>query len=101
GLKSCVLKRVAAYPEVIFERRRFSEEAWTHDVEMLLVLADLKSARDADSALKNARRQNWLRVKDWTEISRYQQKSQAQAQRLYDAVTDSNDGVMQWVRLHW
>ncbi len=48
GLKSCVLVRVAAHPEVIYEDRDFSKAAWTHDFERLLVLADLKAVRDAD-----------------------------------------------------
>jgi hypothetical protein len=67
----------------------------------LLVLADLKAPRDADAAANLAFYDNWQRVKDWTEISRYHQKTQAQAQRLFDAVTDPNNGVMRWIRLHW
>src|SRR5439155_20354295 len=39
GLKSCVLVRVAAHPEVIYEDKRFSLNAWTHDLESLVVLA--------------------------------------------------------------
>jgi hypothetical protein len=69
GLKSCVLARVAAHPEVVYEDRKFSNDAWTHDIESLLVVADIKADRDADATANFARYQNWQRVKDWNERS--------------------------------
>ena len=48
-LKACVLARVAAHPEVVYEDRKFSYDAWTHDIERLVVMADIKSVRDADA----------------------------------------------------
>lgn len=101
GLKSCVLARVAAHSEVIYEDRKFSTAAWSHDIERLLVVADIKPARDADAAANATLYLNWQRVKDWDETSRYLQKTQVQAQQLFDAVTDANNGVMQWIRLRW
>jgi hypothetical protein len=101
GLKSCVLARIAAHPEVIYEDRKFSNDAWTHDIESLLVVADIKTDRDTDAAANLALYQNWQRVKDWNEKSRYEQKTQPQARRLFDAVVDPNDGVMQWIRARW
>lgn len=101
GLKSCVLVRVAAHPEVIYQERNFSIRAWTHNIEELVVLADLRVVRDADATVNPALYQHWQRVRNWTEESRYQQKTQVQAQLLYDAVTDAKDGVMQWIRLRW
>jgi hypothetical protein len=101
GLKSCVLVRVATHPEVIYEDKRFSLNAWTHDLEDLVALAGLKADRDAEALANPAFYTNWQRVKDWTEESRYLQKTQAEAQRLYDAVTDPANGVMRWIRLRW
>ncbi|MFO0930381.1 MAG: hypothetical protein U0736_25695 [Gemmataceae bacterium] len=101
GLKSCVLARVTAHPEVIYQDRNFSHSAWTHDFESLLIVADLKAARDADVLANPALYLNWQRVKGWNEKARYQQKTQAEAQDLFDAVTDPNDGVMQWIRARW
>src|SRR5262245_27221369 len=77
GLKSCLVVRVAAHPEVIFEDRRFSQEAWTHDIENLVELAGLKPDRDADAVANPAVYTNWQYVKDWTEQARYLQKTQA------------------------
>lgn len=101
GLKSSVLARVAAHPEVIYQDRQFSNSAWTHDLERLLIVANLKAIRDADAVAIPALYTNWQRVKRWNEQSRYEQKAQVEAQRLFDAVTDPNDGVMQWIRARW
>jgi hypothetical protein len=101
GLKACVLARVGAHPEVVYEDRRFSSDAWTHDIERLVVLADIKTARDADAAANAALYQNWQWVKDWSEESRYEQNGQPEAQRLINAVIDPNDRVMRWIRVRW
>src|SRR5256885_356806 len=39
GLKACVLVRVTAVAEVIFEDRRYSEKCWTHSLTQLVDLA--------------------------------------------------------------
>ena len=101
GLKSCVLALVVTHPEVIFEDRYFSKSAWTHDLESLLVVAHLKVERDADALANGVLYTNWQRVKEWNEKSRYEQKNQIEAQRLFDAITDPTDGVMQWIRVRW
>jgi HEPN domain-containing protein len=101
GLKACVLARVGAHPEVVYEDRKFSNDAWTHDIERLVVIADIKAVRDADASANVALDANWQWVKDWSEEARYAQKGQPEAQRLINAVTDLNNGVMQWIRLRW
>jgi hypothetical protein len=37
----------------------------------------------------------------WSEQARYEQKTESQAKRLYEAITDSKDGVLQWIQTHW
>jgi hypothetical protein len=101
GLKSCVLARVAAHPEISYQDRQFSNSAWTHDLESLLIVADLKGTRDTDARANVALYTNWQQVKQWNVKSRYHQKIQAEAKRLFDAVTDPNDWVMQWIRARW
>ena len=101
GLKSCVVARVTAHPDIIYKDRKFSNDAWTHDLEDLLAVAAIKAARDADMAANPALFHNWQVVKRWTEQSRYLQKTQVEAERLYLAVTDPVNGVMQWIRLRW
>ncbi len=92
---------MVAHPEVIYEDRRFSQDAWTHDLESLLVVAAIKASRDADAAANAELYTNWQHVKDWNEQSRYLQKTQAQAERLFEAVTHPANGVMQWIKFRW
>jgi len=101
GLKSCIVARLAAAPELIFVERDFSRRCWVHNIEALVVLANLRSLRDADIAADPVLGQNWLTVKDWNEESRYAIKTQPQAEGLYNAITDQLHGVMQWIRLRW
>ena len=44
---------------------------------------------------------NWQIVTDWNVDVRYQKKTESQARRLYDAVTDPTDGVLQWIKARW
>ena len=50
GLKSCILARVATNPEVIFLEKNFSSNCWTHNIEDLVRLADVKATRATDIA---------------------------------------------------
>jgi hypothetical protein len=101
GLKSCVLVRLAATAEVIFDDKKFSEKCWTHSVVELVKLAGLEATRAADMAANPALRTNWLVVKDWDEKTRYQTATHQKAKQLYNAITDNANGVMQWIRAHW
>jgi hypothetical protein len=101
GLKACVLVRTAASPEVIFEDRRYSEKCWTHSLLDLVKLADLEAVRAADSVANTALGKNWMVVKDWSEVARYRTTSHQKAKKLYDAITDNTNGVMQWIKVRW
>lgn len=101
GLKSCILVYLAANPDIIFEEKRYSEKCWSHGIDDLVKLANLDAIRDADNAKNPKLKDNWETVKSWKETSRYQQKTQAEAQELYDAIADNANGVMQWLRARW
>src|SRR2546423_1252608 len=67
GLKACVLARVSAEPEVIFDDRKFSDKCWTHNVAELLRLANLEGELTTDADVNLAFGKNWVVVKDWKE----------------------------------
>lgn len=48
GLKACIMAHVEAVGS-IFQDKKFSEKCWTHDLEDLLRLANLKPALDANA----------------------------------------------------
>jgi hypothetical protein len=101
GLKACILKRVAATPEVIFDDRKFSERCWTHNLPELVKLAGLEAARAADAVTNRALAKNWGVVKDWVETSRYDAIPHHKAKKLYNAIAKKPHGVMPWIRAHW
>jgi hypothetical protein len=72
---------------------------YSHDLNRLLVLAQLETAlvADPDAML----RRYWDAVREWTEGSRYAFPGQADAEELYLAVTDPAHGVLQWLQRHW
>ncbi len=100
GLKACIMAHVEN-TGAIFQDKRYSEKCWTHDFEDLLVLANLKLTLSADAPANTALFANWAEAKGWNEISRYGQKTQSEAQALYDAITNNPDGVLAWIRKRW
>jgi len=100
GLKACIMAHVEAVG-AIFQDRKFSEKCWTHDLEELLKLANLKPTLDADAAVNAALFANWGLATDWKETSRYEQRTQPEAQALLDAIDGKPDGVLEWIRNHW
>jgi hypothetical protein len=103
GLKSCILAYLTGNPGIIFEdnRRRYSDNCWTHDLDKLVELADLEQQRATAIQANPTLGQKWLIVKDWSERSRYEQKTQAEAETLCDATTNQHDGVLAWIKNHW
>jgi hypothetical protein len=101
GLKACILARLAAEPEVIFDERRFSERCWTHTPAELVALAGLEPARAADAGVNRVFAGNWQVAKDWRETRRYETISHHKAKKLYRAIADTTNGVMPWIRVHW
>jgi HEPN domain-containing protein len=101
GLKACVVAYVKRNADVVFREKKYSEKCWTHDLEELVKLAGLNAQRDADASSNSALLLNWQIVKDWSEIVRYQRKTKLEAETLYQAVTDTANGVLPWIRNHW
>jgi hypothetical protein len=100
-LKASILVYVKRHADVVFRDRRFSEKCWTHDIEELVKLEGLEAERDADASVNSALLRNWQVVKDWSEIARYRRKTRLEAEKLYQAVTDTANGVLPWIRNHW
>ncbi len=100
GLKACVLRYIET-TGAIFLDKKYAEKCWTHDLEVLAALANVKPQLDIDAAANPVLSGNWGVAKDWEETSRYEQKTQAQAQALYDAITNDPDGVLPWIRMRW
>jgi hypothetical protein len=101
GLKSCVVVRVVAAPELIFLDKRFSEKCWTHDLEDLVKLTDLGAVRGVAVAANATLNLNWQFVFAWSEQDRYRMKTEVQARELVAAVTDPVNGVLSCIKARW
>lgn len=100
GLKACILAHVDAVG-AIFLDKKFSEKCWTHDLDALLKLADLETALGFAIAANLALQNNWDTAKEWDEAARYEERTEADARRLFDAITHPTDGVLTWIRTKW
>ncbi|MCH8025951.1 MAG: HEPN domain-containing protein [Chloroflexi bacterium] len=100
GLKACILKFVED-TGIIFKDKKYAEKCWTHHIEDLVKHANLEPERGKDIAVNQTRGGYWGVVKDWKETSRYEQKTEAEARNLYEAVTNDSNGVFPWIQHHW
>jgi hypothetical protein len=100
ALKACIAKQTNLHD---FPDKSVVEKSYSHDLIKLLDVAGLKLQLQLDTtpAANPALGVNWQLVKDWSERVRYQQKTEAQARRLYQAVTDPTNGVLLWIKGHW
>jgi hypothetical protein len=100
ALKASIAKQTNLHD---FPDKIVTEKTYTHDLIKLLDLAGLKLQLQLDTTpvANPALGIHWQHVKDWSERARYQQKTEAQARRLYQAVTDPTNGVLQWIKSHW
>jgi HEPN domain-containing protein len=76
-------------------------ECWTHDLIKLVRLAgldaDFGAARGANPTLASY----WAITKDWRETSRYEERTESEARRLFEAVSHKPDGVFPWIQSRW
>jgi HEPN domain-containing protein len=95
ALKACIAKRTNQYD---FPDKKLVERSFTHDLARLVDCANLLAQRQADMSTDPGLLDNWDIVEVWTEASRYERKTQDQAETLYNATTH---GVLPWLKRHW
>jgi hypothetical protein len=98
AFKACIAKRTRRFE---FPDKGTVEKNWVHDPTKLLRAAGLETALAQDMQTDKVLEQNWAIVKDWKETSRYERRSAAEAQALYEAVSDNQHGVFRWLQQHW
>ena len=98
ALKACIAK---SYPKHIFPDKKKVLNSHTHNLEVLLRVAELEHQLQQDSLTNPILKANWATVKDWSEISRYEIKSKIEALDLYTAITQRKNGLLTWIRQYW
>jgi hypothetical protein len=103
GLKACVLRYVGE-SEALFGDPSYLKrlaDCWTHDLVKLVNLAGLDAEFGLACAANPALNDFWKVTKDWKETSRYEEKTEAEAKALYEAVSHNPDGVFRWIQSRW
>ena len=103
GLKACLLRHLGESASVFGDRQYLKDlgGCWTHDLVKLVSLAGLDTDFKAICVSNLATGAFWSVTKDWKESSRYEEKTQAEAEVLYEAVSHDPDGVFRWIQLRW
>ena len=98
ALKACIAELMKSEE---FPDRTFAEKCWTHNLPQFLGLAGLKADLDAAMQADPDLADNWDTVKEWSESSRYARTTKADAEDLYEAITDRKHGVLSWLKQLW
>lgn len=90
ALKSCLLSRMI-HTGWVFQEKWKAQDCLTHDFEELVALAGLKTELTATLAANPQFAVRWARVALWDVGTRYKQKTKAEAEELYEAITHDPD----------
>jgi len=97
ALKACICKRTEQYdfpPQNI-------KSIYTHDLSVLLRTSKLDSVFSQDRHGNNELDSSWAIVNEWKEKSRYENIDEIKARSLIEAISDEENGVLQWIKQHW
>lgn len=98
ALKACIAKATERHDFPDLERARFS---YTHDLFRLLRVANLHEILKEAMRHEPPLASHWATVGEWSEETRYQQCSEADAVELLAAIQDRKYGVLAWLKKHW
>ena len=92
ALKACIAKKTMRHH---FPDKQLVNQAHTHDLQTLVVVAGLKKAREKRKTSCPQFELNWGVVKDWSEQTRYNSPvSGSVARDFYSAIVSRRDGVL-------
>lgn len=98
GLKACIAKQTKEHD---FPDKKTVDSSYNHNLAKLLGTAGLANPRK-DERKRNPRLEiNWTIVKDWRASSRYEEHSRREAEDLFSAIVNRQDGVLKWIRTYW
>lgn len=98
GLKACIARQ---FREHDFPDKKTVNDSYTHELPKLVKVAgldqQLRAAQDSSDDFKV----NWAMVKDWSEESRYDERSETQARGIIKGIEATPDGILEWITQHW
>ncbi len=99
ALKACIAKQFRANT---IPTQSLVKSIYRHEIDALVGVAGLKSALEGEFGVDPDFEVNWNVVRDWKPDRRYQTNAtRRDAKDLYDAITDPDHGVLQWLQRSW
>jgi HEPN domain-containing protein len=98
ALKACIAKRTLEHD---FPDKKLVNDSHTHDIGKLLQVAELKVDLEAAIQTNPVLQASLDAIRDWSETSRYEKKSEQEARELQQAIEDQAGGLLPWIRSRW
>ena len=99
ALKACIARQVKEHD---FPDKKVVNDSYTHDLEKLLNVSELKNELEKETRANATLQKNWAVVKEWSEESRYDLNfTKADARDFCEACTDCQNGVLTWLKKQW
>jgi hypothetical protein len=99
AFKSLIAKQIREHD---FPDKKLLTESYTHELQRLLNVSGLKTELEAESSKDPNFETNWAVAKDWSEQARYDPNvAENKARDLFAAVTDTDHGVLPWLKRFW
>jgi HEPN domain-containing protein len=99
AVKACIAKLTKEHD---FPDKELASQIYTHKIKQLVKAAGLEPEWKKEIKANKEFRDNWQVVKDWSEEVRYSSRvSPKLALDLYNAITDSKAGVLEWLKKWW
>lgn len=91
ALKACIAKKTKEFD--FPPQKKIIDKIYTHDLSKLLSVTDM----NIDSAVEV----NWALILKWNESIRYEEPEENVSKEVYEAISDPNEGVFQWIKQYW
>jgi HEPN domain-containing protein len=98
ALKACIARQTREFD---FPDKDRAVKSYTHRPKDLIAVAGLSQRLQADLRSHPELQTNWEIVQNWTEHSRYELRTEADARLLLEAIERPQEGVLAWVTRHW
>lgn len=99
AFKACIAKRMRRFD---IPDRKLVNDLYTHELNKLLTVAELKPEYDKVSKANPDFELNWTIVKDWSEQSRYTSGiTKNRVKDFQSAVLSRKNGILPWLQKWW
>ncbi len=98
ALKACIAKGIQRHD---FPDKTMVLKSHSHNLKDLLGVAQLDGRLEADMLLNSRLAASWSFLVSWSERSRYEFWTRADAEAILDAISKKTDGVLPWITRHW